>query len=72
LASTVRSPWNDQLSAEANEWSITRGARFTIVAGLVYWFGEPIRVFVEKRLELTMFIVLGTIVAGFLLARYAF
>src|SRR5712664_2443281 len=51
--------------------AITRGARFTIVAGLVYWFGEPIRAFVEKRLELTMFIVLGTIVAGFLLARYA-
>src|SRR5882724_11904759 len=52
--------------------AITRGARFTIVAGLVYWFGEPIRNFVEKRLELTMFIVLATIVAGFLLARYAF
>jgi membrane protein YqaA with SNARE-associated domain len=52
--------------------AITRGARFTLVAGLVYWFGEPIRNFVEKRLELTMFIVLATIVAGFLLARYAF
>src|SRR5712691_12669845 len=52
--------------------AITRGARFTLVAGLVYWFGEPIRTFVEKRLELTMFIVLATIVAGFLLARYAF
>src|SRR6266581_3094161 len=51
--------------------AITRGARFTLVAGLVYWFGEPIRNFVEKRLELAMFIVLATIVAGFLLARYA-
>ncbi len=52
--------------------AITRGARFTLVAGLVYWFGEPIRNFVEKRLELAMFIVLATIVGGFLLARYAF
>ena len=52
--------------------AITRGARFSLVAGLVYWFGEPIRAFVEKRLEIAMFLVLGTIVAGFLLARYAF
>src|SRR3954464_3349622 len=34
--------------------AITRGARFTLVAGLIYWFGEPIRNFVEKRLELVM------------------
>jgi membrane protein YqaA with SNARE-associated domain len=51
---------------------VTRGARFMVVAGLIYWFGEPIRSFVEKRLELTMLVVLGTIVLGFLLAHYAF
>jgi membrane protein YqaA with SNARE-associated domain len=52
--------------------AITRGARFSIVAGLVYWFGEPIREFVEKRLEIVMLVALATIVAGFLLAHYAF
>jgi membrane protein YqaA with SNARE-associated domain len=52
--------------------AITRGARFTIVAGLIYWFGEPIRNFIEKRLEVAMLVALGTIVAGFLLAHYAF
>ena len=52
--------------------AITRGARFGIVAGLIYWFGEPIREFIEKRLELVMLAALGTIIAGFLLAHYAF
>jgi membrane protein YqaA with SNARE-associated domain len=52
--------------------AITRGARFTLVAGLVYWFGEPIRGFIEKRLELAMLVALGTIIAGFLLVHYVF
>ena len=52
--------------------AITRGTRFTLVAGLLYWFGEPIKGFVEKRLELAMLLVLGTIILGFLLAHYAF
>jgi len=52
--------------------AITRGARFTLVAGLVYWFGEPIRDFIEKRLELTMLVALATIIAGFLLIHYVF
>jgi membrane protein YqaA with SNARE-associated domain len=49
---------------------LTRGARFSVVAGLVYWFGEPIRGFIEKRLELAMLIALATIIVGFALARY--
>lgn len=49
---------------------ITRGARFSIVAGLIYWFGEPVREFIEKRLELVMLGLLAAIVAGFLIARY--
>ena len=52
--------------------AITRGARFTIVAGLVYWFGEPIRDFIEKRLELTLFIALAIVVVGLLLIHYVF
>src|SRR5215470_8237041 len=44
---------------------ITRGARFSLWAALLYVYGEPIRGFIEKRLELMMFIALGTIVIGF-------
>ncbi len=50
--------------------AITRGARFGIVAGLLAWFGEPIRTFIEKRLEYVMISVLVLVVAGFLVARY--
>jgi len=50
--------------------AITRGARFTIVAALLHWFGEPVREFIEKRLELVMLGFLVLLVGGFLFARY--
>ena len=50
--------------------AITRGARFAIVAGLLWYFGEPVRNFIEKRLEWVMLAFLLTIVAGFVIARY--
>jgi membrane protein YqaA with SNARE-associated domain len=46
---------------------ITRGLRFSIVAGLLYAFGEPMRHFIEKRLEWVMLAVLAAIVAGFVI-----
>jgi membrane protein YqaA with SNARE-associated domain len=50
--------------------AITRGLRFGIVAGLLAYFGEPIRNFIEKRLEYVMIGFLALIIAGFLVARY--
>jgi membrane protein YqaA with SNARE-associated domain len=49
---------------------VTRGARFYLVAGLLYFFGEPIRGFVEKHLTLvtTGFVVF--VVAGFVAVAY--
>jgi membrane protein YqaA with SNARE-associated domain len=49
---------------------VTRGARFFVVAALLYSFGEPIRVFIERRLTLltTTFVVL--LVGGFVVVRY--
>jgi len=44
---------------------ITRGARFFIIAGLVYKFGEPIRTFIEKYLNWVALAVLVAIIAGF-------
>jgi membrane protein YqaA with SNARE-associated domain len=51
---------------------VTRGARFTLEAGLIYAFGEPVRGFIEKRLELVFLGFLVLLVAGFLIARYVF
>ncbi len=47
-----------------------RGLRFFLEAGLLYWFGEPIRAFIERRLSLvtTVFVVL--LVGGFLAIKY--
>jgi membrane protein YqaA with SNARE-associated domain len=52
--------------------AITRGTRFTVEAALLYWLGEPVREFIEKRLELVTVGFLLLVVAGFLIARYAF
>lgn len=50
--------------------AITRGARFMLWATLLYLYGEPIRDFIEKRLELMIFIAFATIVFGFVLAAF--
>lgn len=49
---------------------VARAMRFYLVAGLLYWFGEPIRDFIEKRLSLvtTVFVIL--LVGGFVAIRY--
>ncbi|MBO0739889.1 MAG: DedA family protein [Hyphomicrobiaceae bacterium] len=51
---------------------VARAMRFYLVAGLLYWFGAPIRDFIERRLTLvtTAFVVL--LVGGFVAIRYAF
>ena len=51
---------------------IARAMRFYLVAGLLYFFGEPIRDFIEKRLSLvtTLFVVL--LVGGFVAAQFLF
>jgi membrane protein YqaA with SNARE-associated domain len=50
---------------------ITRGIRFYLVAGLLYWFGEPIRAFVERRLTLVTTIFVVALVGGFIVIKYA-
>ena len=51
---------------------VARAMRFFLVAGLLYFVGEPIRAFIETRLALvtTTFVVL--LVGGFVAARYMF
>ncbi len=49
---------------------LARGIRFFLVAALLYWIGQPIRAFIEKRLGLvfTMFVIL--LVGGFIALKY--
>jgi hypothetical protein len=47
-----------------------RGLRFFIVAGLLWWLGEPIRAFIEKRLGLVFTVFVVGLVGGFVALRY--
>ncbi len=49
---------------------IARGLRFYIVAGLLYWFGPPIRAFIEKRLGLVLTVFLVLLLGGFLAIKF--
>ncbi|MCB9992283.1 MAG: DedA family protein [Hyphomicrobiaceae bacterium] len=49
---------------------VGRGLRFFIVSGLLYWFGEPIRVFIEKRLGLMLTLFAILLIGGFVALKY--
>jgi membrane protein YqaA with SNARE-associated domain len=51
---------------------ITRGGRFMLVAGLIAWKGEVARNFIEKRLELSLFVFLAVVVLGIVAVKYLF
>ncbi len=48
--------------------AITRAVRFFLVAGLLRIFGEPVRHFIEKRLEWVLLGLAVVIIGGFVLA----
>ena len=49
----------------------TRGVRFYALAGLLYWKGEPIRAFIERRLTLVTTVFVIALVGGFVVIKYA-
>ncbi|MFI5020858.1 MAG: YqaA family protein [Alphaproteobacteria bacterium] len=49
---------------------ISRSLRFFLVAALLWRFGEPIRVFIERRLMLVTSVFAAALVGGFLVLRY--
>ena len=51
---------------------IGRGLRFFLVAGLLYHFGEPIRVFIEKHLGLLFTLFMMLLIGGFVAVSYIF
>lgn len=44
---------------------VARAMRFFLVAGLLYYFGDPIRAFIEKRLVLVTTVIAVSIIGGF-------
>lgn len=49
---------------------VGRGLRFFVVSGLLYWFGQPIRDFIEKRLGLMLTLFCVLLIGGFLVLRF--
>lgn len=47
-----------------------RGLRFFIVAGLLYFFGPPIREFIEKRLALMFVLFCVLLIGGFIAVKF--
>lgn len=49
---------------------VARGIRFFVVAGLLYYFGPPIKTFIEKYLGILTVLFFLLIVAGFVAVKY--
>ncbi|NNF80988.1 MAG: DedA family protein [Rhizobiales bacterium] len=49
---------------------VARGIRFFTVAGLLYYFGPPIKIFIEKYLGLLTVLFFLLVVAGFVAVKY--
>jgi membrane protein YqaA with SNARE-associated domain len=51
---------------------LSRAMRFFLVAGLLYFFGDPIRKFIEERLTLVTTAFVIALVGGFIAVKYLF
>jgi membrane protein YqaA with SNARE-associated domain len=49
---------------------VSRSIRFFLVAALLWWFGDPIREFIERRLTLVTTVFVVALVGGFVVLRY--
>jgi membrane protein YqaA with SNARE-associated domain len=49
---------------------LARGLRFFLVAGLLFYFGAPIRDFIERRLGLALSLFMIVLIGGFFLVRF--
>ena len=49
---------------------IARAMRFFLVTALLYWFGPPIKEFIEQRLSLVTTVGVVLLVGGFVAVRY--
>lgn len=51
---------------------LSRGARFFLVAALLWKFGEPIRLFIERHLGKLTVLFFGLLLGGFVALKYLF
>jgi membrane protein YqaA with SNARE-associated domain len=51
---------------------VARAMRFYLVAALLYFFGQPIREFIERRLTLVTTVFVVVLVSGFVAVKYLF
>jgi membrane protein YqaA with SNARE-associated domain len=51
---------------------VTRGARFFLLAGALNWFGDPLRIALERHFALFLGLIAITIIAGFWVAARMF
>ncbi|WP_072370382.1 YqaA family protein [Hyphomicrobium sp. NDB2Meth4] len=51
---------------------VARAMRFFLVAGLLYFFGQPIKEFIERRLTLVTTVFVVVLVSGFVAVKYMF
>ncbi len=52
--------------------AISRSARFFLEAAILWYFGPPVRAFVEKRLGLVAALSFALLIGGFLALKYLF
>lgn len=50
--------------------AVGRGARFFLVAGLLYLFGQPVKRFIEKYFDLLALLFVVLLVGGFVVIKY--
>lgn len=68
---TIMSGWTGMpLATFVTTSIIARGIRFFLVAGLLYYFGAPIRDFIEKRLGLALSLFMAALIGGFVLVKF--
>lgn len=51
---------------------VARASRFYMLAALMYKFGAPIKIFVEKNLTMVTAVATAVLIAGFVLVKYVF
>jgi len=49
---------------------VARSLRFFLLAALVWKFGEPVRAFIEQRLQLVISVVVVAVIGGFVVVKY--
>ena len=50
--------------------AISRSARFFLVGLLIYWFGPPIRAFIDKYFNILAIVFVVLLIGGFVLIKY--